>query len=234
MLDFFSLYFNFESQSTFCMNQNNPIEDLQEIRKMMEDSSKFLSLSGLSGIFAGLTALGGAWLAKFYIETFSKRSLHYSATGTFDEKLYELDLTLFLIALGVLILAFSFALIFTGIKAKKQGQKLFTPLAYRILRSLFIPLLFAGVFIIGLYKNGAFFVIAPAMLIFYGLALLNVSKYFSVEIKYLALCEMALGAYLAYEPGHGLLLWAIGFGVLHIIYGCVMYFRYDFKKRESS
>mgnify|MGYP000722083877 CR=1 FL=1 len=86
------------------MNQNNPIEDLQEIRKMMEDSSKFISLSGLSGIFAGLTALGGAWLAKYYIETFSKRSLHYSVTGKFEDKLFELDMTLFAIAVGVTVM----------------------------------------------------------------------------------------------------------------------------------
>ncbi|MBD3638813.1 MAG: hypothetical protein HUJ25_15780 [Crocinitomicaceae bacterium] len=212
------------------MSNNNPIEDLQEIRKLMEDSSKFLSLSGLSGVFAGLIALAGAWLAHYQIQVFGKRALHYSATGEFDDRLYQLDLTLMGIAAGVLVLAIGFGILFTAIKAKKQGQKLVSPLGYRVVRSLLTPLLFGGVFIIGLYINNQFYVIAPAMLIFYGMALLNVSKYLTVEIKYLALCEMALGAYLALFPGMGLILWAVGFGVLHIIYGAIMYFRYDYKK----
>jgi hypothetical protein len=212
------------------MKKNNPIEDLQEIRKMMEDSSKFISLSGLSGIFAGLAALAGAFLAHAQIKSFSKLSLHYEVTGKFDDKLAALDLTLLGIALGVLVLAFGFGILFTAIKAKKQNQKLLSPVGFRVLRSLLIPLFFGGVFILGLYKNNMFYIIAPAMLIFYGMALLNVSKYFSIETKYLALAEMGLGAYLALYPGQGLLLWAIGFGLLHIIYGSIMYFRYDFKK----
>ena len=223
--------YNFAFQSAFLMKKNiDPIEDLQEIRKLMEGSSKFLSLSGLSGIFAGLTALGGAVIAYFQIQKFNRLSLHYYASGKFDEAYHKLDLTLIVIAVSVLALALLFGFIFTAIKAKKQGQKLFSPVAYRLMRSLMTPLFFGGVFILGLYKNGAFFVIAPAMLIFYGMALLNASKYLNTEIKYLALCEMALGAILAFYPGYGLWFWAFGFGVLHIVYGAIMYFRYDYKK----
>ena len=48
-------------------NSTNPGEDLQAIREIMERSSKFLSLSGLSGIFAGVCALIGAAIAWFII-----------------------------------------------------------------------------------------------------------------------------------------------------------------------
>lgn len=214
------------------MEKNNPIEDLQEIRKLMENSSKFLSLSGLSGIFAGLTAIAGAVLAYFQIKSFNTKFIHYAATGRSIPEEDALQFRLFLIALSVLILAVSFGILFTAIKAKKEGQKLWTPLAYRVLRSLLIPLSFGGLFILALIKQGqlgypVFHLIAPAMLLFYGMALLNASKYFSVEIKYLALGEMLLGAFLAFYPGYGLLVWAIGFGVLHIVYGAVMYFRYE-------
>lgn len=50
------------------MENKNYHEDLSHIRSMMEKSSLFISLSGLSGVFAGLTALVGAayvfWLFK--------------------------------------------------------------------------------------------------------------------------------------------------------------------------
>ncbi|MEX1001656.1 MAG: hypothetical protein WDZ35_06035 [Crocinitomicaceae bacterium] len=208
---------------------HDPIKDLQEIRRMMESSSKFLSLSGLSGIFAGLTALGGAAISYYKIQSFNRLSFHYYASGRWEEAYQQLDISLLMIAVGVLVLAFGFGILFTAIKAKKQGQKLFSPIAYRLLRSLMTPLIFGGIFIIGLYQNGAFFVIAPAMLIFYGMALLNASKYLNPEIKYLALCEMFLGAVLSFFPGYGLWFWALGFGVLHIVYGTVMYFKYDYK-----
>jgi len=213
------------------MKDSNPIQDLQEIRKMMEDSSKFLSLSGLSGVFAGTIALIGAGLAYWRITSFFKLTLHYSASGQIEEQLGRLDLHLFLLALAILVTAVGGGVFFTWIKAKKEGKKLFTRLSFRLVRSLMVPLVFAGIFIIGLYYQGYFNLIAPAMLVFYGMALLNASKYVHEDIKYLALCQMTLGTSLIFfqVPGLGLLFWAIGFGVLHIVYGAIMYYKYDRK-----
>ena len=220
------------------MSNKNPIDDLQHIRKLMEDSSKFLSLSGLSGIFAGLTAIGGAVLAHYQIKTFNTRFVHYVATGKIETANTELEIRLLLIAAAVLILAMGFGILFSAIKAKKHQQKLLTPVAYRVLRSLLVPLAFGGLFVIALIKQGhngypVFHLIAPAMLIFYGMALLNVSKYLTVEIKYLALSELLLGAYLAFFPGNGLIIWAIGFGIFHIVYGAVMYFKYEYTRKSK-
>jgi hypothetical protein len=214
------------------MKNTNAIEDLQEIRKMMEGSSKFISLSGLSGIFAGIVALAGAGIAYMKIENFNKMSLHYYATGNLDQEYAELDVTLLGIAVSVLIVAFAGGILFTHLKAKKNGQKLFSAVAYRMMRSLLVPLVFGGLFIVGLYYNKSFHIIAPAMLIFYGMALLNASKYLTVDIKYLALCEMMLGVILVFKPGYGIWFWAFGFGVLHIVYGSIMYFKYDHKKAQ--
>ncbi|MCB9224802.1 MAG: hypothetical protein R2780_14290 [Crocinitomicaceae bacterium] len=212
------------------MKTNNPLEDIQEIRRMMEGSSKFISLSGLSGIFAGLVALTGAAIAYLKIENFNKMALHYYASGNLERKYFNLDLTLIAIAACVLIIAFAGGVFFTGIKAKKNGQSIWSPIAYRLLRSFLLPLGFGGLFVIGLYYNNTFHIIAPAMLILYGMALLNASKYLTVDIKYLALCEMSLGVILTFIPGYGLWFWAFGFGVLHIVYGAIMYYKYDYKK----
>ena len=213
------------------MSNTNPIEDLAEIRKMMEGSSKFLSLSGLSGIFAGLTALAGAGIAYALIEDFAVKSRHYFflSEGVGSQKLMELEFKLMLLAAAVLGLAIGFGLLFTYLKAKKNKQKLFNPVSFRMLRSLMVPLLMGGLFVLGLYYHGAYGLIAPATLIFYGMALLNASKYVQVELKYLALLEMILGVIGVFAIGWGLIIWAVGFGVLHIVYGIIMWFKYDRK-----
>ena len=219
------------------MNKIDPVEDLAEIRKMMEGSSKFISLSGLSGVFAGLTALIGSAVAWMVIQDFNKRFLHYNFAGSINEEYKRLDNILFLIALGILIGALGFGLLFTYLKARRNNQKLVSPVAFRLMRSLMTPLGFGGLFIIGLYSVGYYELIAPATLIFYGMSLMNASKYVQVELKYLALCEMALGviAIFALKADFDIRstlqigIWALGFGVLHIIYGLIMWNKYDRK-----
>ncbi|NOQ71974.1 MAG: hypothetical protein GQ574_08230 [Crocinitomix sp.] len=213
------------------MTDKNPIEDLREIRKMMESSSKFLSLSGLSGIFAGLTALVGAYFAYQQIMTFEKKIPFYIAQGRFEEGVNEFYFQLLLLAILILVTAISFGILFTWLKAKRQNKKLWTPLSLRLIISLMVPLGFGGLFIAGLFYNGFYILIAPTTLIIYGLALLNGSKYVHVDIKYLALCQMALGVASVFFLDHAFLAWVIGFGVLHILYGTIMYFKYDRKQK---
>lgn len=211
------------------MTDKNPIEDLKEIRKMMESSSKFLSLSGLSGIFAGIVALVGAWIAQTEIDHFELLAPHFYFQGTLDQEVETFSLKLVFIALGILVTALSLGVLFTWLKARRQQKKLWTPLSLKLIISLMVPLAFGGLFCIGLYYRGITYIIPAATLIFYGLALLNGSKYVHVDIKYLALCEMALGVIAIFDqnPLNAIYYWAIGFGVLHIVYGAVMYFKYD-------
>ncbi len=62
----FHYYFVF--QSTFMDDKTAGLETLKDIKQMMERSSRFISLSGLSGIAAGICALVGAWLAYTVID----------------------------------------------------------------------------------------------------------------------------------------------------------------------
>ena len=219
------------------MTKNNPIEDLQEIRKMMESSSKFLSLSGLSGVFAGLTALVGAGLTYKVMSSFETNYIINYMSGTHKRAEGALLMNLSLIMIGVLVTAISFGLLFTWLKSKKQGLSLMTPLSFRLMRSLMVPLFFGGCFVLIEAHHGLYVLIGPSTLMFYGLALLNASKYVHVDIKFLAVSEMILGLlsfyFLDFENGDWksiLIFWAIGFGVLHILYGTIMYFRYEYKK----
>ena len=209
---------------------------LSEIRNLMEKSSRFLSLSGLTGIFAGVYALLGAYLvySDFNIISSDAASVSYSefiktANSGTDSVILKIQ-SLFIIGAIVLVLSLVTGYIFTSRKAKKQNLNVWDTTTKRMVVSLSIPLIAGGIFCLILIKHEVVGLIAPATLIFYGLALLNASKYTFNDIKYLGVLEIILGLVSAYYIGRGLLFWAVGFGILHIIYGAVMYFKYDQNK----
>ena len=55
----------------------------------------------------------------------------------------------------------------------------------------------------------------------------NASKYTLNDIRYLGLTEIFLGLVALVFLEYSLLFWAIGFGLVHIIYGIVMYYKYE-------
>jgi len=202
------------------------IEDIKAIRKIMEDSSRFLSLSGLSGVFAGATAIAGALVAYFFIlDNGSIKYEDYLRSLSLQENLVP-GWQLMAVAAIVLVLSVLFALWFSFKKAKKDGKNFLTPISKRLLIHLFIPLVTGGVFIIVLMLQNKIQLIVPVFLIFYGLALVNAGKFTFSEIFYLGILEIVTGLATAFVPGWGLIFWIFGFGVLHIIYGLAMYRKY--------
>jgi hypothetical protein len=195
------------------------LQALNDIRSMMERSSRFISLSGLSGVFAGLFALGGAYMGAKYIEHVDEIEWSYNRNGVIAFYIFDALLVLFAsVAVGILL---------TIRNSKKRGIKIWDNTAKRMLINLMIPLISGGLFCIALLYHGVLGLVAPATLIFYGLALINASKYTFNDIRYLGICEIVLGVISSFFIGYGLLCWAIGFGVLHIVYGAVMYFKYE-------
>lgn len=210
------------------------IQQITEIRNIMERSSRFISLSGLSGVFAGFFALAGA--GAFHIYVNHRLSYGYGQIARAVPVDIANDFLLFCIAdaAAVLMLSICFALFFTWRKSQNTGQMIWDKSARRMLLSLFIPLIAGGIYCLMLLQYGWFGLIAPTTLIFYGLALLNASKHTLDEIKWLGISEIALGLVGLFFIGYGVTLWAIGFGVLHIIYGLMMYVRYDTKPQEKK
>lgn len=204
------------------------LEAIQDIRQMMKKSTRFLSLSGLSGVFAGIFALIGAYLAKEYA-LHLMRSNRTSETTALIPMSNEIYINFILIAVGIVLLSVFSAYFFSSRKAKKSGQKLFDHTAIRVLINLAIPLVAGGVFCIALLYYDIIALIAPAMLLFYGLALINASKYTYDDIRYLGLCEVVLGLINAFNLNGGFIYWSLGFGVLHIVYGAAMWYKYERK-----
>jgi hypothetical protein len=206
------------------------IEALNDIRTMMRKSSRFLSLSGLSGIFAGLYALAGYCIVNWYIN----EKLNIAAIS-YGNEIDLLNVYYFFgeVAIGVLSLSLFTAYIFSARKAKKNNSKLFDHTAWQLMWHMFVPLSAGGLLSIALLWNGNIAFIAPIMLCFYGTAIFSASRLTYDDVKYLGLAEIVLGIICAFDLGNGLLYWALGFGVLHIIYGAMMWWKYERIKNDE-
>ncbi|CAN5500367.1 hypothetical protein BH23BAC1_BH23BAC1_25030 [soil metagenome] len=206
------------------MNQHQEqLETLHEIRNIMDRSSRFISLSGLSGISAGLTALAGAAVVKWYL------SEHSIGTRQIQDNTLNQDTILFLltVAFVVLVVALWLASFFTIRRAQRNNHRIWDSKSQRLLVNLAIPLAAGGIFCAVLLYHNILYLVAPAMLVFYGLALINGSKYTLSDIRYLGIFQLVLGLLSSFFLSYGLLSWTIGFGVLHIVYGTLMYFKYE-------
>jgi hypothetical protein len=203
------------------------LQDLTEIRSMMEKSSRFISLSGLAGVFAGVFALAGSISAYYILKNFYIAIWYENDIIQLSK---DLVLHLFLVAMGVLFLSLFFGYYFTTKKAKKLGHKTWNKTSQLMLINLAIPLFAGGIFCVSLFLHGNLGLIAPTTLIFYGLALVNGSKFTLNDIKYLGYCEMIVGLIATFFIGWGLWFWAFGFGILHIVYGISMYYKYEHKQ----
>ncbi|HBK88444.1 MAG: hypothetical protein U0289_13935 [Cyclobacteriaceae bacterium] len=198
-------------------------EELASIHQLMQRSAKFISLSGMSGILAGLYALAGATFAYFRFQ-YPESILEYRLYPVYDiNSLKEV----MLIALVVLMASLSTGLWLTMGKAKRHGITIWNETSRRLILNLSIPLVTGGIFIIICAWQGQVEIVAAACLIFYGLALVNASPNLYDEIRYLGYSEIALGILAQALPGYSLLFWSLGFGVLHIIYGAAMFRKYD-------
>lgn len=204
-------------------NESKYENDIASIRQMMERTSKFISLSGLSGILSGVYALIGAGAAYGILQ------FPASPLNPRTETIQPSDVLIKLLMVALLVLAATVAttIWFSVRKAKKMGTKAWDNSSKTLLINLAIPVVSGGVFILTLLANGHYGVVAPACLVFYGLGLINASPNLYDEIRYLGYSEIILGIVAAVIPGYGLLFWAIGFGVLHIVYGALMFRKYD-------
>jgi len=201
-----------------------PLDTIRDIKKIMERSSRFISLSGLSGVSAGICALVGAWFAKQKLESYYNA---YNNTGYTNNQFQTLKTDLLVIAFAILATAWSTAFYFTWRKAKHNKLPVWDLTSKRLSINLLIPVVAGGLFILAMLQNDEWRYVAPASLIFYGLSLVNASQYTLTDIRYLGYLEILLGLANTQFVGYGLYFWAAGFGLLHIVYGFMMWWRYE-------
>ena len=223
----FGAYFVLQSAFMDSSTQaDQSLETLQDIKRMMERSSRFISLSGLSGVSAGICALIGAYFAHSWIYDY------YEAGGRgphsyMREGANSLEWRLFFLAGAVLAAALVTSTWFTWRKARKNQLPMWDHTSKKLAINMLIPLAAGGFYVLGQIYNQGWIYVAPTCLIFYGLALVNASKYTLRDIRTLGLLEIALGLVNMYFVHLGLYFWTIGFGVLHVIYGLIMWWKYE-------
>lgn len=203
------------------MNHQKYLDDIKDIKEMMTRSSRFISLSGLSGISAGIIALIGAYFAWDIVYTDGNYQ-SYERNLLSDIELFQL----MLVGITTLVLALAAGIFFTVRKTRKSNQEVWDAKTKQLLINLMIPLVAGGIFCFLILLKGYVGLIAPLTLLFYGLALVNASKYTITEVRSLGIIQILLGLAATYFIGYGLLFWILGFGILHIVYGIIMEVRY--------
>jgi len=203
-------------------------KQLEHIEKLMTRSTRFLSLSGLSGVAAGIIAIIGAVVAKTLADSVTGAHSHY---GRREELIGDVNLDL-LIQLGIiaaliLVLSALAAFYFSRKRALKMGASLFDQSALHLLRAFFPAMALGGFFCAAFVYYEQYYLVVPSTLLFYGLALWNASKFTMDEIFYLGISEVILGAVCMFLPEYSFYFWTLGFGVLHILYGVAMYYKYE-------
>lgn len=228
-----SIYFVFQSAFMNTLNQNHQ-QDLQHIKQMMERSSRFISLSGLSGIAAGTCALIGAYFAHNILSNSNGKVLQNLDTNLYNTaKTGSINITEFMgnsllhIAVVTFIAAFALSFLFTYLRTKKTNTPVWGSTSKRLFINVMIPMVAGGIYLYKLIENGVYGLIAPGCLIFYGIALVNASKFTLGEVRYLGYLQIILGLVNLWFVGYGLYFWAMGFGILHIIYGVFMWNKYE-------
>jgi hypothetical protein len=198
--------------------QHKKSTELEKIRELMERSST-VGLSGLGGVLAGILALAGACFTYYWIRDFEA---HAYAVEVLQRKLL-------LLAAAVFAGALFCVLFFSYRRSKKIPIPFWNITTRRLLISIAVPFM-AGSFIFLWALNHQLYFLLPAVsLIIYGIAIFCGSHYSTKESRYLAVAEMILGCITIWFPAYGLLFLALGFGVLHIIYGVVMWYSYERK-----
>lgn len=213
-------------------NKEQHLEALEDIKLLMHKSSRFISLSGWSGIAAGICALAAAIYIGSVMECWKLGNCNFSEfayTGS-----HSLNATLFFIAAVTFVIAFTLAFFFTFLRSRKVGTPIWGLTARKVMVHVSVPMVVGAFLIWRMMELGFYGLIAPACLIFYGIGLFSASKFTLSEVKYLGYGQMLLGIINLWMLGYGLYFWAAGFGLLHILYGVIMWNKYERVKEGAA
>ena len=216
-------------------NGKEPVQALEEIKQMMDRGSRFVSLSGWSGIAAGICALIAAWVADKKLDQYGINKIDYSKSGyTNNGDFLQFQRDLVILAVITFIAAFSLAFLFTWLRSRKTGVPVWGFTARKVIINVAVPMIVGALFIWRITGLGVYDLIAPACLLFYGLALINGSKYTVSEVRYLGYLQVLLGITSLWVTGYDLYFWAAGFGALHILYGVMMWNKYERNEKTDA
>ncbi len=202
------------------------------MEKELAQSSRFISLSGLSGVSVGISGLFATYIAHRLVASETKADKDMlSIVSGFDSYNETVHLfvgeNLIFLSIFTILFALLFSFYFTTAKSKKNNLSIWDGIVKRQLSVLSLPLIIGGIFISRLISTANFGFIIPVALIFYALSLINLRKYTSGDVAYLGYALLILGIVNLWIQRLGILFFALGFGIFHIIYGVVTFYFYE-------
>lgn len=181
------------------------IDNLQFIRETMERSTHFTAVPGYGGMLMGATALVAAYIA------------------TVQVTLRDSMITWLIEA----ALAFAIGMLAMWQKSKIAGQSLVSAPARKFALGFAPPLIVGVVVVLGLWKNGYFYIMPPVCMLSYGAAVVCGGAFSVRVIPVMGWFFMALGAIaFAIPASNGNIMMAASFGMLHLIFGAVIAKKY--------
>lgn len=204
------------------MENKDAIQDLESIRTMMERSSRFQTINGWGVTAVGLIALVAALVANglFYEGSDSWFSTLYGNT----DYLWSHKTQIAIIGALILVAVCGGIVFFSSLWMAKR-KKISVTLDPNMRRTMFnfaVPLLAGAILCTALLVQGHYGLTSSIMLIFYGLALINCHHFSHRLLGVLGYLELALGLADCFVVTHALLFWALGFGVLHVVFGLLL------------
>jgi hypothetical protein len=233
LLQVYFSYLTLQYKVLFKMKKEEDyLKDLMAIRSMMERSSRFMSLSGWAGVLAGIYALVGAYIAHSLFgfrpsELAGQAGFKGGETGLSGVNALESVFPVVWVAVAVLLLSLGTAFYLTRRRAVKTKEPVGRAASASFIANLSMPLVAGGALMLVLLFAGQVWLMIPLSLIFYGIAMFNAGNYTFRELKLLGAIEVVLGLLAALFPVASLLFWAAGFGLMHIIYGIVIHYKYQ-------
>ncbi len=181
------------------------IDNLAFIRETMERSAHFTAVPGYGGILMGVTALVAAYIAN-------------SQVNLVDSLATWLVEAFLAVAIGLLAM---------WQKSKIDGQSLVSAPAKKFALSFAPPLIVGAVIVLGLWRYGHYYEMAPVCILCYGAAVVCGGAFSVKVVPVMGWCFILLGAIAFALPlKYGNLMMGASFGALHIIFGAIIAKRY--------
>jgi hypothetical protein len=178
------------------------MDNLRYIRETMERSQSFTAVSGVGGVLMGLIALGATFLAV--------RSETTEAWVT--------------VWMSAAVLSLGIALVAMTMKARAAGGSLLVGAGRKFAWNLTPPLLVGGLLTVAMTQMGAATLLPGVWLLLYGTGVVTGGAFSVRVVPLMGLAFMLVGAAALFAPAAwGNLFMAGGFGLLHIVFGIVIW-----------
>jgi len=184
----------------------------------MQQTSTYFSLRGWTGILLGIYGLLIVYLVHMLTNTYGD-----GFDGSSQLPIALLEIAIMVFAVVTVLISLITLWIRAKRRAKRHNEKLWSSLSKKLRFHTLIPLLLFVIILIIIANKGYYSSITPLLLLLYGIFLLNLSRFSSGRLKYLAIADifLAIIAYFVFDKE--MLFLGLGFGIFHIIYGLMTF-----------